>query len=543
VAMLNRSVVAVLALTGIAPFAGCTGGPSEGTSEGVGEQRAANACIVRSTKAGRQLTAEEVDALEDPIARHVLRGNPMDPAEACPITFEDIQKRLRATDTEGCEDDPASGPAGTQTWIESDRSQLTKKPEGYRSVTSRRCGDRPEFGLLISNQTLKTTDDGLPRGMVIFARDAKSGAFHFYTPGTQWTFIGSSTDLISGGYDCNPDGACMPKTSTTFGCTACHAGGGLNLMEMKTPWVNWEGRTQTPGVSELFTKFGQSLGRRAPTAQLLENMVKAGNSAWVKTRVRFLKGESTKELLRPLFCTIDVNLQTMEGRTVNRISSDLWLDPHWKIDRPIPLDPAAYAKRIGETGQFIQSRPGPLATEAGPATDTFFPLIFPERSDMDARYVDELLAQDVVDEDFVRDVLMTDFTRPTFSPTRCALVDHAPQLTADETNPGAIREGFKKSLEKATTPGAPELFARLGNDKDGDAHAAKVRAFIDTCAGRDRAELTAEVVTYASQLRNAARRNKNTSGRGLQVFPENLPFDNLEPGVLSAFDPTTCKLK
>jgi hypothetical protein len=542
--MLSRSVVAVLALAGIAPFAGCAGGPADDTSEGAGAQRAANACTVFSMKDGRTLTPEELQKLDDPIAKHVLAGNPKDPGEACPITFEDIQKRLRATDTEGCEDSPESGPAGTQTWIESDRSQLTKKAEGYRSVTARVCGGRPEFGLLISNQTLKTTDSVLPRSMVIFAHDKESGTFHFYTPGTRWTFIGSSTDLISGGYQCNADGACMPKTSTKFGCTACHAGGGLNLMEMQTPWVNWEGRTQTPGVSDLFTKFGSSLGRRAPTAQLLEKLVKDGNSEWVKARVRFLKAESTKELLRPLFCTIDVNLRTMEGRSVTRVPADLWLDRHWKIDQALPLDPAAYAKRIGETGQFIQSRAGGnLSTEEGFVVDTFFPLVFPERSDMDARYVDELIAQDVVTDDFVRDVLMTDFTRPTFSPTRCALVEHAPQLTENETSPEAIRKGFLESLKSAATPGAAELLARLADENDEEAHKAKVRAFLSTCAARDRAELTADVVTYASQLRNAARRNKNAVGRGLQVFPENLPFDKLPNDVLSAFDPTTCKLK
>jgi hypothetical protein len=71
--------------------------------------------------------------------------------------------------------------------------------------------------------------------------------------------------------------------------------------------------------------------------------------------------------------------------------------------------------------------------------DTIFKFTFVERSKADNMYVDELESRGVVDQDFVSDVLMIDFTRPIFSDTRCSLLQFAPtfeQLAGPAPMPG-----------------------------------------------------------------------------------------------------------
>jgi hypothetical protein len=371
--------------------------------------------------------------------------------------------------------------------------------------------------------------------MVILGRDRATGGFDFYRPGSTWTFVGSSTDLVSGGYDCNADGACHPKSAGKAGCTACHNGGGLAMMELRFPWVNWEGAIDTPGTPDLFQTYSKFLGQRS-RAPNLANLVVDGNAPWTKTRVGVLKKEGTAELLRPLFCTIDVNLRTSESTQLTRINPDLWLDPHWGVSTPVFVSHADYAAVI----QKDQQKLAPIFDPIG--TDTVFPFIHPERSALDASYVDELLAQKIVDEDFVRDVLFTDFTRPTFSPTRCALVEKAPKLAPSDMNPTAIREGFKASLANAPEPEAQALLARLADPNDGDAHLAEVNAFIDVCAARPPADLVADAVAFASELRNAARENFVEDPEvGERRLPLIMPKDAL-PTSSAVFDPTTCIL-
>jgi hypothetical protein len=542
------SMIGLASIVSCVSVFGCNAGADEG--DHLESAQTSATCRVFSSMLKRDLTAEELLKLDDPIARFVLNA-----PGGCPTSFEDIQRTLRKTDTENCEDDPAGPPAGTVTWLESDRSQLTKVPDAYRSVTSRKCGGRTGAELLISNQTLRAVPaaaDGtpqspppLPHGMVAFGQDRTSRAFNFYAPHSdnRWTFVGSSTELLAGGYDCNADGACLPKTAATVGCTACHAGGGLSMQELRLPWVNWDEQRPMPGSRELFDAYSQFLGKRS-LARDLERIVTQGNAEWIKTRVAFLKTLGTEELLRPLFCTIDVNVRTSTGPQLSQVRTDLWLDPRWKISESVPVDAADYAKILDKNKQRIQSAltGSQLVSKDGPVFDTAFPLIYPERSGMDARYVEELVRQEVVDEDFVRDVLFTDFTRPTFSPTRCDLVKNAPKLSATEMNPTSIRDGFKASLTNVSSDEAKAFLARLSDPNDGEAHLTAVNEFVAACRTRAPAELLEDVVTYASQLRNAARKNKTSDGRGLQVFAENLPFDSLPDGR-GAFDPKTCKLR
>ncbi len=532
-------LIGLLAVSALMALSCQSSSSANGAAESNATEALPSQCTVVSTKLGRNMTADELAQLDDPIAKLVLRA-----PGVCPTSFEEIQNTLRKTDAIGCPDDPAAPPAGVVTALVSDRSQLLGKADNYRSVTWRQCAGRAEHELLISNQTLVPAGAGalpsLPHGMVILGQDHAKGVFHFYVPGSNgsWQFIGDSTDMIGSGYNCNATGGCSPKKSLG-GCNGCHLGGGLNMIELHTPWVSWEGPSSpTPGASDVISAFGQFLGRRTE-GRNLERVVLAGNTEWVKARVKFLKELSTQELLRPLFCTIDVNVQSSRQKnSVGAVPIDYFLDPRWEMTAFIPVNPADYSALIAANKQKISSR-AQLNGPSGPIVDTFFPFTFPERSDQDQRYVSELVAAGVVDEDFVRDVLFTDFTRPVFSGPRCSLVALAPTLTAANSNPTSIREGFKASLAASAVPAAKELAARLGDPNDGAAHASAVAAYVAACKARDPKALLTDVLEYASHLRNAAR----GSSRLFSAFPEELAVDSVPPDTSRHFTADTCELK
>src|SRR6185436_3934641 len=127
--------------------------------------------------------------------------------------------------------------------------------------------------------------------------------------------------------------------------------------------------------------------------------------------------------------------------------------------------------------------------------------IFPKKGDVDKRYIGELVTQKIIDTDFVQDVLATDFTRPIYSPHRCALVDKAPKLSPNDMTPDKIREGFKKSLSNDSGPAAQQLLKHLNTPNDGPAHEKDIKDFMGKCNGRPKADMVKEVLQYNAHLR------------------------------------------
>src|SRR5262249_10465101 len=128
--------------------------------------------------------------------------------------------------------------------------------------------------------------------------------------------------------------------------------------------------------------------------------------------------------------------------------------------------------------------------------DTFDIFMYPERSQLDQAYVQALKGE--VGEEFVRDVLFVDFTRPIYSPTRCGLLE-AVDSSADLDT--IVKAAVSKKL-----PGADELSkSHASTEKGASRHQNEVNAYMTACAGRSGAAFAADVVKYASHLRRAAR--------------------------------------
>jgi hypothetical protein len=85
----------------------------------------------------------------------------------------------------------------------------------------------------------------------------------------------------------------------------------------------------------------------------------------------------------------------------------------------------------------------------GTLTDTFFAFTYPMRAQQESDYVGALVSKKIVTDDFVKDVLDVDITRPIFSSTSCGLLDFAPKADASTMTAAQIHDGFVDALKKA----------------------------------------------------------------------------------------------
>jgi len=517
--MTSRSLLLAACVAAAASLlsSGCE---DDGIVTGEEENITDSVCKLKDARTGKTITKAALAELNDPIAKLVFAGG------SCPKTFEQVMTKLRETDKKSCKNERD----GIKTRLISERSQGTGVPDAYRAVVSRACDGRSEHELLFSLFGISfdgsEPPESLPEDVEIIAFDRERQVFDYYTvEGGNWTHFGNSKDYLE------------PKAKDKMRCAGCHTGGGLIMKEINQPWVHWEGKTNTVGTDALVAQF-PSFGTKA-TGYNLEPTIKKGNDAWNTARIEHVKAKKTPaDLVRPLFCPVEINIQTTGSDKIPAaIPADFLFDPSLGRKDTLSIVAADYTSLLATNEQFILDDSGePLQRSGKDVTDTFFKFAFPERSASDVDYVAKLVAEGVVSADFVKDVLMVDFTRPLFSEARCKLAELAPKTAS---NAAAIKSGFAKSLE-AAKPAAgsagAKLLANLKDNADGSKHDAALGAFVTACKARPKKELLTDVLKIASARRNVVRE------RAIMEFSESLPVDNLEAHRDSALDPVTCTL-
>lgn len=510
------------------------------TEAGDDQNLIAGTCKVKSELTKKDLTATQLKALKDPVAELVLKA-----AGGCPVGLDEITTKLRTTDAVNCKDDPKLPPAGVATRFVSERSQALRKADSYRLVISRTCNNRSNHELLSSVFGVGAAATKLPQDLEMIGFDKTAGVFNYYArENNAWKFFGSSKDLIADGYNCNSVGACVPKAASKTRCAGCHLGGGLIIKEFDSPWVHWEHFTDTPGAKELMDRFKMTLGSQKDDGAGLESTVRNGNRLWNEKRVDFLKTKGTQELLRPLFCTVDLNLQSMTSSTnsvPSSVRNDFFFEPRLGGFDSVSIDAADYTALTTANGQAVKDSSGsPLKDKDGKVvTDTIFAWTYAERGQADRDYVDQLVNKKIVDDDFVGDVLRIDMGRPIFSGQRCNLLKFAPVLTADKMTPQGIRDGFKANLAGKTDPGAAQLLAALGDTADLSKHKEVATKFLAACKARPKKEFLADALAWSGTLRNTIK-----SSVGLIEFAEAMASDKFDGKADNRnWDLATCTLK
>lgn len=527
-----------IALATLAVGVGC--GVGAEVEEGGDEQNlTTGACDVVNAITKKKLSPEELAQHKDPIAQKILLG------DGCPENLDEISAKLERTDTANCSSDD-----GLTTRLVNDTAFLTGKADGaYRGVVTKDCDGRGRADFFMSVFGIQAGASKLPQEQTeLIGFDNTSGVFNFYvreSDQNQWVFMGSSKDGISAGYECNEFGSCHPKAAESARCWACHEGGGLNMKELNSPWDSWDLNNRMPGRDDIFAKHGKQLGR-PETGIDLEDRVGNGNSRWNKTRIEVLKEKGAAEVLRPLFCTLTINLQ---GGASTLFVPNFFVPDQFAQQFRSPtssflqMDEAIYRESLQAIGQQIVDRSKrPISGPSGPIVDTQTPFRYIEKGLIDFEYVFQLVDAGIIDDDFVKDVLSIDITRSVFSKTRCDLLSAAPKISGADLTPEKIREGFKTNLA-GKSGAAAQLLEALSNTNDASAHDEVVANFFTACEKRPKKELMMDILTYLSSTRRMARAHKSSNGAGgIIEFAETLPIDKL-PNTNKAFDPVTCTLK
>jgi hypothetical protein len=429
----------LLALTPAVALAACGGNDSD--SNGSGSQCVGGKCdeVAPEDFSCKNLVDESgrggnvLEQLSDPFAEFALKRGP----DGCPESFADAMERLRLNDTEGC----ADAGSGMTTKFISETEEFSAG-SGVRAVTTRKCGGRDEFGLIFSLFGVRAGSP-LPAAAEVIAFDPEAGEFNYYeVNGRDAVFFGSSSDFIAG------DGG---------RCKGCHTAGGLVMKELRNPWMHWEGNGVGTAGGKLIDDNPDDLGTsKFSRGSSMESLTKAGNRKWNERKIQLLSDAegkfSVKDMLRPLFCGEQVNLDTLstsqnsEPTTVPQgvfahckmFGANSCSSTHFGESGGVKIAAGIYQAAIAAAGQKVQG----LGVD-----DTLFKGVFIEPSAEDIDYLDQLIAAGIIDDDFVTDVLAVDFTRPVFSTDRCELLEFAPEWAdlADSGDPdptaGATDDG------------------------------------------------------------------------------------------------------
>jgi hypothetical protein len=487
-------------------------------------------------QSGRALDAS---TLHDPIADTFVHGT-----GAVPTTFTELVTVLF---------DAQQGMSClTQIALVSERAQLRGKPDAFRTVMMRTCGNKQ---VLLSPLQSIAAGDQAPSDVEIMAFDDAQNAYDFYAlEGGSLRFMGSSIDMLAG--PGNGTGAVQERR-----CANCHTGGGPIMKELVLPWANWDGPqgihfnggTTSPGSDVVFRGLVAALGIGAAgvshaTGDALQSVVQSGNQAWNQTRLATLAANDTQSLLKPLFCTTEVNLQTFPTlhAPMGAVPPDALVnDTEFNVfDAPtVVMNGSDYATLVAAHQQVLDADGARLVDSDGkPLVDTAFAFNHPFASFADNDYIEKL--KKVTSSAFVNAVMAVDFTTPVFSGRRCGLLKHAPAIPADVQHPDvfakALTDGFVQNL-MASSPvdGSPEseLLTNLQSRADPQ---PRITSFLTACSNRAKADspgFGVDLLKVQSLLRRKFR--------ALPIFEhrELLPEDDFASPDGTRLDPVDCTIK
>lgn len=413
-------------------------------------------------------------ALDDPFFKNVLDVE--EAGASCPNDVKGVLARLKAKATKEA-----------SVFIVSENSDKAGEATGYRFVLSQETATTKADEMFLS---LLGSKKGISGGFVeVMAWSPKKNGYNYYhtVSGGRWELAGNGADAKVG-------------SAPAFECIACHTSGGPLMKEQQDSWANWHSNWFSMPAPESSDAIINDFFAGKKIADSLEPIIVAGERRHAKARTDREITLNLKGLLKQVMCEVaEPSLVASHSKNSERhgaISSfpgtvgsvfvtqmfghdsrqrnykDLMSLGLGSVD--IRLDGAGYTKALESAGMKI-------ATDSGDAKDAMFPMLTPDRGFADNLIIEELLERKVLDKELVADLLMTDFTVPAYSKTRCALADTAPTKGA---TPDEIRAAWATNLATSKLAGAAELKARLEKTDDFAAHTTTVKAYLAACNAR-----------------------------------------------------------
>jgi hypothetical protein len=319
-----------------------------------------------------------------------------------------------------------------------------------------------------------------------------------------------------------------PQFGRRLRCSGCHVAGGPIMKELAPPHNDWDTSRHLP------------LGNMKPDGELAriltgmvdaDELAKSVNAGLLKLAAseNFQQGKkvlSLQEQLRPLFCPVELNLESdltpLDDKALQlRLPSAFLVDPRL-AQGSVMIDHAQYDAALVALNSLFPEGPQRGDADHGWLT--------PVKAASDTLAIESLIKQGLIDQEFVSDVLAVDLTSPLFSKSRCGLLRNVPDK-ADAN----WKETFKASLKTSakTDAAAQELFTNLSDaTRNTQFHQARATRLLTQCQGRLQ---TKDSVMKLSQLLSQRRAeafaseiSRNQLGQILEpgfrvIFPETRP--------------------
>ncbi len=270
----------------------------------------------------------------------------------------------------------------------------------------------------------------------VVAWDPAKGLFNFYEllgagDVGRWEYRGDSGDILADTTLLHrPRSPGQPSIGRTLRCSSCHVNGGPILKEVAAPHNDWWSAARPlPLGGRQFDSQTASIAAGFIDGSRLSTSVRTGLTK-LNASVKFreaVKRRTLQEQLRPLFCPVELNLESdttpLDGKSAaTRLPSALWIDPRL-AQASLGVARADYDAALAETGSRF-----PEITRS----DADHAWLGPVKALSDQIAVSALVNDKTIDDEFVADVLAVDFTNPALSSPRCKLLRLVPvDATAD----------------------------------------------------------------------------------------------------------------
>jgi hypothetical protein len=222
---------------------------------------------------------------------------------------------------------------------------------------------------------------------------------------------------------------------------------------------------------------------------------------------KVLASRSMQEQLRPLFCPMELNIESDsepldDRKPTVRAPSAFFVDPRLAT-ADISIPRPHYDAALGKLHSRLPDTPGRADADHG--------WLAPVKAQSDMVAVDALVERGIVTSEFAVAVLAVDFTNPVFSKTRCDLL----KLVPDQGGADFLTR-FQGALRGASLPAATELLKNLTDPtRNAEFHKKEALAFLTTC--RERA---ADPDAVADWYRLLAQRRVEVSDSEISRNPQ-----------------------
>ncbi|HST23631.1 MAG TPA: hypothetical protein VLR90_21150 [Blastocatellia bacterium] len=375
----------------------------------------------------------------------------------------------------------------------------------------------------------------------LIAWDTGKQVFNFYEmlgDGRQgkWFYRGDSLDIQADvkflHRQTNPNN---PRFGSNLRCSGCHTAGGPIMKELVPPYNDW-------WINDRHLSFGKA----KPDAELsrifqglvdaseLSNAVRVGVSKLFGSAKfqQARKALSLQEQLRPLFCPVELNLES-DFAPLDQKAARVQIPSAFFVNIMLAQDSISIERSHYDAALVALKASFPETLLA----DADHGWLTPVKAFSDTETIESLIKQGLIDKEFAIDVLAVDMTNPIFSTARASLL----RLLPDSAT-GDWKEKFKANLKAnaSRNPAAQELLNNLTDQsRDIKFHQARALRILSQCQKSLQEKSAAlEMYKLLAQRRAeafASEISKNPKGQILEpgfrvIFPKVTPA--AKPGFL-----------